>query len=86
VTVNVTKSRISFQARVRFAAVNRVTRSGLVCHFWIRRQIASPRVGRVDLYPPDNYVHEFRVTHLDELDDELASWLREAYEAGLGAA
>jgi hypothetical protein len=86
VTVNVTKTRISFQARVRFAAVNRVTRSGLVCHFWLKRRVESPRLGRVDLYPPDNYVHQFRLTRVDELDDELASWLRDAYEVGLGAA
>jgi hypothetical protein len=86
VTVKVNKSRISFQARVRFATVARVTRSGLVCTFWLKREVVSPRITRVELYPPSNYVHEFKLTDASELDDELAAWLRDAYEVGLQAA
>jgi hypothetical protein len=86
VTVNVNRSRISFQARVRFATVARVTRSGLVCTFWLKREVVSPRITRVELYPPSNYVHQFKLTDARELDDELAAWLREAYEVGLQAA
>jgi hypothetical protein len=86
VTVNVNRSRISFQARVRFATVARVTRSGLVCTFWLKREVVSPRITRVQLYPPSNYVHQFNPTDARELDDELAAWLREAYEVGLQAA
>jgi hypothetical protein len=86
VTVNVNRSRISFQARVRFATVARVTRSGLVCTFWLKREVVSPRITRVQLYPPSNYVHQFKPTDARELDDELAAWLRDAYEVGLQAA
>jgi hypothetical protein len=86
VTVNVNRSRISFQARVRFATVARVTRSGLVCTFWLKREVVSPRITRVELYPPSNYVHQFKLTDARELDDELAAWLRDAYEVGLQAA
>jgi Domain of unknown function (DUF5655) len=82
VTVNVNKSRISFQARVRFATVARVTRSGLVCTFWLKREITSARISRVDLFPPSNYVHQFRLTDVRELDAELHSWLRDAYQVG----
>jgi hypothetical protein len=48
VTVKVNKSRISFQARVGFATVARVTRSGLVCTFWLKREVVSPRITRVE--------------------------------------
>jgi hypothetical protein len=82
VTVNVNRSRISFQARVRFATVARVTRSGLVCTFWLKREVVSPRITRVQLYPPSNYVHQFKLTDARE----LAAWLRDAYEVGLQAA
>jgi Domain of unknown function (DUF5655) len=82
-TVNVNKSRISFQGRVRFATVAGVTRSGLVCTFWLKHEVASPRITRVDLYPPSNYVHQFRLTDVSELDEEVTSWLRDAYQVGL---
>jgi hypothetical protein len=66
--------------------VARVTQSGLVCTFWLKREVVSPRITRVELYPPSNYVHEFKLTDASELDDELAAWLRDAYEVGLQTA
>lgn len=54
VTVNVTKSRISFQGRVRFAGVAAVRKDALVAGFWLKRRIESPRFGRVEFIPPDN--------------------------------
>jgi Domain of unknown function (DUF5655) len=75
VTVNVNKSRISFQARVRFATVARVTRRGLVCTFWLKRKVASPH-HQPSISSP---IHQFRLRDADELDDELASWLHDAY-------
>lgn len=83
VTVNINKTRISFQARARFACVNRVTRDGLACHLWLKRRIESPRFTRVEHLPPDNYVHHFRLTDAAELDEEMAAWLVEAYRVGL---
>ncbi|MGZ8349120.1 MAG: DUF5655 domain-containing protein [Allosphingosinicella sp.] len=83
VTVNVNRTRISFQGRVRFAAVNRVTRDGLVCHLWLKRRIESARFSRVECLPPGNWVHHFRLTGTHELDDEAAGWLAEAYEVGM---
>lgn len=74
--------RISFQVRVRFATVARVTRSGLVCTFWLKHEVVSPRIDRVDLYPPSNYVHRFSLTDASELDDELKGWLRDASQVG----
>jgi hypothetical protein len=81
VTVNINKTRISFQARARFASVNRVTRDGLACHIWLKRRLDSPRFTRIDQFGVD-YVHNFKLTEVAELDDELAAWLAEAYEVG----
>jgi hypothetical protein len=85
-TVNANKSRISFQGRVRFATLARVTQTGLVCTFWLKREVVSPRIARVDLYAPSNYVHQFRLTDVSELDDEVASWLHDASKVGLQQA
>jgi hypothetical protein len=85
VTVNVTRSRISFQARVRFAGVVRVTKDGLVCSFWLKRRIGSPRFTRVELVPPNNFVYHFKLTAADQLDEEAAAWLSEAYAVGMQA-
>ena len=62
VKVNVNKSRISFQARVRFAGIPRVTKDGLVGAFWLKHRIESPRFIRVEILPPNNYFYQFRIT------------------------
>lgn len=46
--------RISFQARVRFAGIPRVTKDGLVGGFWLKHRIESPRFTRVEFLPPSS--------------------------------
>jgi hypothetical protein len=82
VTVNVTKTRISFQSRVRFAGVAAVRKDALIAGFWLKRRIHSPRFVRVEFIPPDNYVYQFRLLTASDLDSEVQGWLREAYEVG----
>lgn len=83
IRVNINKTRISFQARARFAAVNRVTRTGLACHLWLKRRIDSSRFTRTEHLPPGNYVHHFHLADLRELDEEMAGWIAEAYQVGM---
>jgi hypothetical protein len=83
VTVNINKTRISFQARARFACVDRVTKDGLVCHVWLKRRLESPRFIRIEALPPRDFVHYFRLTDTAQLDDEVAQWIAEAYEVGM---
>ena len=83
VTVNINKTRISFQGRARFASVNRVTRDGLACHIWLKRRLDSPRFTRIEHLPPGDYVHHFRLPDAAGLDAEMAAWLAEAYEVGM---
>ena len=82
VTVNVNKTRISFQGRVRFAGISGLRRDGLVCNFWLKRRIESPRFSKVELFPPDNHVYQFRLRDAAELDAEVAGWLEEAARVG----
>jgi hypothetical protein len=83
VTVNVNKTRISFQARVRFAGVVRVVGDGIVCGFWLKRRIASPRLTRTELVPPRDYIYHFKLSDPSELDEEVGAWIAEAYQVGL---
>lgn len=83
IAVNVNKTRISFQARARFVSVNRVTRDGLSCHLWLKRRIESPRFTRIEHFQPSDYVHNFKLTEVAQLDKEMAAWIAEAYEVGM---
>jgi hypothetical protein len=83
VRVNINKTRISFQARVRFAGIPRVTNDGLVGGFWLKHRIESPRFTRVEFLPPNNYLYQFRITSEKGLDAEVLTWLREAYKIGM---
>jgi hypothetical protein len=83
ITVNVTKTRISFQTRVRFAGVVRIVQDGIVCGFWLKRRIESPRFLKVERIPPRDYIYHFKLTDPAELDKEVAGWMSEAYRVGL---
>jgi hypothetical protein len=83
VTVNVNKTRISFQGRVRFAGVSRVTKEGLMCGFWLKRRVESPRFTKVEEFPRSDFVYSFKLTDPAQLDDELSGWLAEAYDVGM---
>jgi hypothetical protein len=81
-TIDVAKTRIAFQVRVRFAGVARLRRNDLVAGFWLKRRIESPRFTRVELIPPGNWVYQFVIRSPDDLDSEARRWLEEAYRVG----
>jgi hypothetical protein len=75
------KNRIGFQVRMIFAAVT-VRKTGLACHVVLSRRRENPRFRRIDSISPGNHIHHFRIQSVAELDDEVASWLQEAYRVG----
>ncbi|WP_028062337.1 DUF5655 domain-containing protein [Solirubrobacter soli] len=81
VTVNATKSRITFQTRMRFAAVERPRRTHLNVHFVLLRAVESERL-RVEFIPPRHYVHRLVLRAPEDVDPEVRSWLAEAYAVG----
>lgn len=76
------KTRIGFQVRMIFAAVNKLSERGLEAHVVLTRRLESPRFRRIDAMTPRCYVHHFRIESLSEFDEEVESWLREAYQVG----
>ena len=75
------KTRIAFQVRMTFIAVQ-VRRNYLIGHFVFARRVESPRFVRVETFSPRNHLHAFRLDILEDLDDEFAGWVREAYAVG----
>jgi hypothetical protein len=75
------RSRIALHARMSFAAFQ-PRRHWLSGHLVLARQIASPRFERVQVFSPGNVLHALRLRTPDEVDDELAEWLAEAYRVG----
>jgi hypothetical protein len=84
VTVAPAKNRIGFQARIIFAAVNRLNHDSLAAHVVLSRRLESPRLTRIETLSLSSHVHYFRITSLEELDDEVRGWLCQAYVDGGG--
>ena len=82
ITISPAKTRISFQARVRFAGVTKVSDQGLTGGFWLKRRIESPRFTRVEFIPPNNFVYQFLIKSSQDLDNEALGWIKEAYSVG----
>jgi hypothetical protein len=78
VAVVPTKTRILFKVRTVFATVA-VTRNWLDVVLVLGRRLKSRRIKKAQQEYP-GIVHFLRIEKADELDDDLASWLQEAYD------
>jgi len=76
------KTRIGFQVRMIFAAVNKLNDQGLEAHVVLTRRLNSPRFKRIDTMSNKCYVHHFKIASINEIDEEVRDWLREAYLVG----
>ena len=72
---------VGFMVRVRFGNATPRTR-WLDIGLWLQRRVESPRFRRVETIYPNAHVHVLRITEADQLDDEVESWVKEAYEVG----
>jgi len=77
------KTRVGFQTRMIFAAVNKLSRDRLQAHVVLARRLASSRFTKIETISARNHVHHFLIETVDELDDEVLAWLQEAYRVGL---
>jgi hypothetical protein len=48
----------------------------------LARRLEHPRFRRVETFSPRNHLHQFRLERLEEVDEEVAAWLAEAYRVG----
>jgi hypothetical protein len=81
VTVLPEKTRIAFQVRMSFAAFA-LRRRWVDGHVVLARRLEHPRFRRVETLSPRNHLHQFRLERLEEVDEEVAAWLAEAYRVG----
>ena len=82
VTAAPAKTRVGFQARMIFASVNRLKKNALHAHVVLTRELRSQRFDKVEELTARCFVHHFVVRSKAEIDDEVRSWLAEAYETG----
>ena len=76
------RTRVGFQVRMIFASVNRLNDDGLAAHVVLARRFENPRFTKIESFSPCNHVHNFVIHDVDEIDDEVKSWLREAHAVG----
>ena len=51
-------------------------------HVVLARRLEHPRFRRVQTFSPRNHLHVFRLTSVDDVDDDVRMWLKEAYAVG----
>lgn len=76
VVVAPAKTRIGFQNRRIFAAVNRARKNHLDVHFVTSSLIHSQRIRRVEQLSPECSVSRLRLKDEQDLYDELTEWVR----------
>ncbi len=76
------KTRIGFQNRRIFAAVNCIGRQHLAIHIVTSRPIESQRVDRIEALDHACYVNHLRILSPENLDGELLGWLKLGYAWG----
>ena len=64
-----------------FAAVS-LRRDPIVGHVVPARRLENPRFTKIETLSPRNHVHSFCFTSSAQIDEEVLSWLREAYRVG----
>ena len=82
---SVAKSAITLKGSRRGFAGLTPRLTSLTGYLDLQRRIVDPRIQRSSPYTKRLFVHHFRVVAPEELDDEFAAWLGEAYAVGQGA-
>ena len=75
------RDMVGFNVRVRFAAAVPRTR-WLDVGLWLPRRVESPRFHKIETISPDVHTHILRITDVEQLDEEVEGWVKEAYAAG----
>lgn len=75
------KTRVTLQTRIRFLSLYPRKRH-LLCGFLFGRRDENPRFTKIESFSARNHVHTLSVASVDELDDQVDAWVREAYDVG----
>jgi len=75
------KSRIAFQVRMSFAAIQ-VQSSRIIGHLVLAHRHERPCFHRIDSISRHNHVHHFRLETPRDLTEELCQFIEQAYAVG----
>jgi hypothetical protein len=84
-TLRVTKTAIAFKGIRRGFAGATPHQSWLGGYLDLQREAAHPTIRSVAPYTKQLYVHHFHITDVDQMDDDFAGLVAEAYAVGAGA-
>lgn len=84
-TYSVAKTAITLKGTRRGFAGIALGDHGIRGYLDLQRRVSDPRISSAAPYTKRLFVHHFRIQSPDQLDDEFAGWLREAYAVGAGA-
>ncbi|UCG52451.1 MAG: hypothetical protein JSW58_02560 [Candidatus Latescibacterota bacterium] len=79
-TYSPAKTRVAFQRRMRFAAINRIGRDFVNGHLILKKQRKSTKFYHIE----QGVIHHFKITRPEDIDDEFREFLREAHSVGMG--
>ena len=80
----VSKTAITFKGSRRGFAGAKPRADGLDGYLDLQRRVEDPRIRRASPYTKRLLVHQFRISAPEQLDEEFAGWVREAYQVGQG--
>jgi hypothetical protein len=81
----VSKTAITFKGSRRGFAGAKPKAQSLDGYLDLQRRVEDPRIRSAAPYTKRLVVHQFRVSAPEQLDEEFAGWVREAYQVGQGA-
>jgi hypothetical protein len=84
-TLSVTKTAIAFKGAHRGFAGAKPRKTSLDGFLDLQREVRDERFLRVSPYTKSLFVHQFRITSDEQLDDAFAALIWEAYQVGCGA-
>jgi Domain of unknown function (DUF5655) len=86
VELSVSRTTITFKGTRRGFAGARPTRHGVRGYLDLTRAVeGDPRILSVSPYTQRLFVHQYRLTTADDLDEAFRALLREAWDVGQGA-
>jgi hypothetical protein len=78
------KTAIGFKGSRRGFAGAKPKAGSLDGYLDLQRRVEDPRIRRAAPYTKRLVVHQFRISTPEQLDEEFAGWVREAYQVGQG--
>ena len=75
------RDMVGFMVRVRFAGAVPKT-WWLDVALWLPGRVEQSRFHKIETIYPNAHTHILRITYAEQLDDEVAGWIREAYAVG----